>query len=276
MPNFNSSNFNHYKDIEQIRQFLNSELKNLPIQIYTQINSTNLYLKEQATTMKSNCLIVAHAQSKGQGQRGKSFFSPANSGLYLSLLLKPCAYSTADAWKLTIMSAVAMSQALEEISEKNIQLKWVNDLFIEGKKIGGILTESAIEKNKLIWAIIGVGVNLYAPEHGFPDNLSSVASSLFPYSNNHSPEQKNRIIASFLNYFYGFYKSKNSHWFNEYKKRSCLIGKQIKIYLNLHSSAKTKEQWVKVLDIDDQGRLVVESINGEIFAYQNGEITLQL
>ena len=104
---------------------------------------------------------------------GRKFFSPQNSGVYISVLLRPDAMAPERALKITTMAAVAASRAIEEVTGKEAKIKWVNDIFVDGLKVVGILTEASMsmESGRLDFAVLGIGFNVYLPEGGFPEEL---------------------------------------------------------------------------------------------------------
>ncbi len=117
--------------------------------------------------------VVSGCQTQGRGRIGRTFYSPSQTGVYLSLLLRPPHCQPQEAVKLTTMAAVAVCEAIEEVSSEQAQIKWVNDIFIGDKKVCGILTEAALglEDGCLDYAVLGVGINVYVPKDGFPDEL---------------------------------------------------------------------------------------------------------
>lgn len=117
----------------------------------------------------------------GRGRRDHSFFSPPDSGLYLSFLLRPD-LSARDALSLTTCAAASVALAIEECAGVDAKIKWVNDVFCHGKKVCGILTEAALdlETGGLQYAIVGIGVNLFPPKGGFPPELPEAGAG-FPH-----------------------------------------------------------------------------------------------
>jgi len=139
-----------------------------------QTDSTN----EQAKTLLKTgaahgTVVVADSQTAGKGQKGRSFFSPPASGLYLSVIVRSLAPD--DAALLTATAAVAVCRAIESMAAVTMQIKWVNDLMIHGKKIAGILTEGQISDGT-VDAVVGIGINVRHVD--FPDELKSIAGTL--------------------------------------------------------------------------------------------------
>jgi BirA family biotin operon repressor/biotin-[acetyl-CoA-carboxylase] ligase len=135
-------------------------------------------------------------QSAGRGRLGRSFYSPGDTGLYMSILLRP-ALQPENAVLITCAAAVAVSNAIREVCGEEVQIKWVNDLFLHQKKVCGILTEASFsaQTNGLDYAVCGIGVNVYPPENGFPEELASIAGAVCS-----APEEglRDRLAAAIL------------------------------------------------------------------------------
>ncbi len=232
--------------------------------------STNTIIKKRASQGECEGLfVVAGQQTGGRGRLGRSFFSPGDTGLYMSLLLKPD-LKPEDAVLITTAAAVSVCEALEATGVENPQIKWVNDIFVKNKKVCGILTEASFnpEKGALDYVVLGVGINVYQPKGGFPEDIKDIAGAVF------SREQenlRNRIAAEFLNSFMVYYGniSEKTHC-SEYAKRNFVIGNNINVIKN---GEKTP---AKALRIDDNCALLVEYANGERAILNSGEISIRL
>jgi len=147
--------------------------------VYERVSSTNTLLKEKAEKgAPEGEGIAAKAQSDGRGRMGRSFYSPDGTGLYLSILLRP-ERPAEEAKFITPMAAVAVSSAIEKLSGEKTEIKWVNDIYMKGKKVSGILTEGSFSDNKISYAVVGIGINLEPPEEGFPDEIKNIAGAVF-------------------------------------------------------------------------------------------------
>lgn len=241
----------------------------LTLTVLPSVSSTNTLLRQQADQgAAQGTVLLAGQQTQGRGRMGRSFYSPQGTGLYLSLLLRPQADQPAA--QLTALAAVAMCQAMEEVFDRHPQIKWVNDLFLNGRKICGILTEGAfsVESGALEYLVLGVGVNLTAPEDGFPGELAAIAGSLLETG---ADDGKNRLAAAFLNRFWeGYTHPENRQFVEDYRRRSLVIGRQVTVHSGCHSRP------AQVLDIDDQCRLLVRWESGETQALSCGEISVKL
>lgn len=254
-----------------IEKYLSSGQKQLKLSVLSQVESTNSHLREAAAQgAPEGTVLAAGCQSAGRGRQGRSFYSPAGTGLYLSLLLRPFMATPKDGTRFTTMAAVAACQAVETLSGQKPGIKWVNDLYLYGRKIAGILTEASVELETglLEYAVLGAGFNLYPPEEGFPEELASIAGSIFP-----SPggDNKNHLAALFLRYFWDWYQNPDpKSYVEEYRRRSLVLGKQIQVL----SASGTRS--ALALDVDEDCRLLVRFENGETARLSSGEIRIRL
>ena len=233
--------------------------------------STNALVREKANQgCPEGCIIIACEQTDGRGRYGRQFFSPVDSGVYLSLLLRPTACSPQQATCLTAAAAAAMCQAIEAVTGQQPGIKWVNDIFLHGKKVCGILTEAAVglETGTLNYMVLGAGVNLYPPAEGFPEEIQSIAGSVLEHS---CPEAKNRLVGEFLNRFWDFYSHPECRaYLEDYRARSLAIGRNVTVL----SAGKAVSAYA--YGIDDDFRLLVRYENGDTEALSYGEIRIQL
>ena len=254
-----------------IRRFLKPEYRDLDLTVLPTAPSTNALVREKANQGRpEGCVIVACEQTAGRGRYGRQFFSPVDSGVYLSLLLRPTAYSPQQATCLTAAAAAAMCQAIEAVTGQQPGIKWVNDIFLHGKKVCGILTEAAVglETGTLNYMVLGAGVNLYPPAEGFPEEIQSIAGSVLERS---CPEAKNRLVGEFLNRFWDFYSHPECRtYLEDYRARSLAIGRNVTVL----SAGKAVSAYA--YGIDDDFRLLVRYENGDTEALSYGEIRIQL
>lgn len=254
-----------------IRRFLKPEYRDLDLTVLPTAPSTNALVREKANQGRpEGCVIVACEQTDGRGRYGRQFFSPIDSGVYLSLLLRPTAYSPQQATCLTAAAAAAMCQAIEAVTGQQPGIKWVNDIFLHGKKVCGILTEAAVglETGALDYMVLGAGVNLYPPVKGFPEEIQPIAGSVLERS---CPEAKNRLVGEFLNRFWDFYTHPECRtYLEDYRSRSLAIGQNVTVL----SAGRAISAYA--YGIDDDFRLLVRYENGDTEALSYGEIRIQL
>ena len=203
---------------------------------------------------KEIALLIAEKQTKGRGTKGRSFFSPEGTGIYMSFLLRP-SYSPQECTFLTTMAAVSCARAIEKVNGIKLQIKWVNDLYLDRKKVGGILTQAHLSKDgkQVEWAIVGIGINLSEPEGGFPEDIKEIATAL----GKKDAHIKNRLISEIVNEFTFYYRNLlQKEFIKEYSKR--LLG------LNEKITVKEGEEEYKgtVSGIDDMCRLKISLPDG--------------
>ena len=256
--------------IQGVEKYLNPEHSYIELEILPDIGSTNDYLREKAAQGKGEgYAVVAGAQTRGKGRTWRSFYSPADTGIYLSLLLRPKDCGPAQAVKFTTMAAVAACEAIEKVSHRSPQIKWVNDIYIDGKKVSGILTEASVslENGSLEYVLLGIGINVYPPEKGFPQELRETAGSVFQ---ERKSDGKNQLAAGFLNRLMDIYtKEEIGEYAEEYRKRSMVLGKRIQIL------TPEGEKGARALEIDKDCRLLVEYEDGNRELLRAGEIRIR-
>lgn len=143
---------------------------------YKEIDSTNIQAKRLGEDGKPHgTLVLADRQSDGRGRRGKTWSSPPNENIYMTLLLRP-GFEPAKAPMLTLVMAHSVAKALKKVTDLDVQIKWPNDIIVQGKKLVGILTEMSTEIEFIHYVIIGVGININLCE--FPEEIKSMATSL--------------------------------------------------------------------------------------------------
>lgn len=245
--------------------------RDLQVTVLPTVTSTNAVLREKAGQgAAAGSVVVAGQQTAGRGRCGRAFYSPGETGLYFSVLLRPTRYGPQQITRLTAVAAVALCEAIETVTGECSGIKWVNDLFLHGKKVCGILTEGAfsLENGALEYGILGVGINLYPPKGGFPKELAGIAGSILDKP---IPDGRNRLAAEFLNRFLNYYDAPEKlSYIEAYRRRSLVIGRQVTVLLGSESRS------AYVQGIDDSCRLLVRYENGETDCLSYGEISVQV
>ncbi len=229
---------------------------------YESTDSTNLRAKEYAKEHPGeSAIFIADCQTAGRGRRGRSFVSNAGAGIYMSILTYPDERG-ANATSATARVAVALARAIESVCDCKIQIKWVNDLYLGGKKLAGILTEGEMASDgKIAYQVVGMGINIY--KNAISDEILSIATSL-EGELNYAPDRE-AIVARIINEFFTY----ADDCYTEYKKRSFIIGKEVTV-IKLTESYKAK-----VLDLSPDFSLLVER-NGTAERLFTGEISLKI
>jgi len=252
---------------EGIRIFLSKENRDRPIIVFKTIDSTNSEAKRLALNGASHgTVIISEEQTNGRGRKGKSFFSPPKTGIYASFILKP-KVNIDDAQMVTIYAAVSVCNVIENLTNLKPKIKWVNDIYLNGKKICGILTEaiSDFESGTVDFIIVGIGVNFSTKQEDFPKEIQDIAGSL-PKTN----ISRNQFIAALID---EMLKNANCIFQNNlidlYKEHSLMLGKEIIYQKNLQTL------YGKVLDINERGNLVVLINNSKIDILHSGEVEIK-
>ncbi len=245
---------------EEFYLYDNSEF--FDVKVFDSLPSTNDYCREHAEEFKGNTLIIARAQTSGKGRLERKFHSPEN-GLYMSFCFKEN-LDISHAPHLTLYSAVMVAKAIESVCGLEAKIKWVNDLFINGKKVCGILSEANLscEEKKINRFIVGIGVNVNAVD--FPEELKDIATSLRLEGQKtvNTTVLASAIAKNMATLPTGVTKKS---FINEYKKRCFIIGTTVFV----------EGQPARVLDVCKDGSLLVE-IQGETKKLYAGEVSVKL
>lgn len=234
--------------------------------IFDEIDSTNNYLKNLAKDKsQNNILVVANYQTNGRGRLGRTFISDKSNGIYMSLLVRPN-ISINDAKKITCLTAVSINNAINELTGLNSKIKWVNDIYINNKKVCGILTEAqtSIEEGIIDYVVIGIGINVYKRE--FDESIRNIATSL---EDEGAIISRNDLIIKIVNNIDNYLNDfTNDIYMKEYQNSSCIVGKEVELNIRGDKFKAT------VLKINDEGELVVRTLDNEELTVYSGEITM--
>ncbi len=246
---------------KKIKEKLNSEFSSAKVFVFDCIDSTNLFAKREFATEKENPLIVvANAQTAGRGRMGRSFYSPKDTGIYMSIAISTKQIS--NLLSVTAKTAVGVCRALESLN-LSPRIKWVNDVYINNKKVCGILTEGIVNKsnNTIDGIVIGIGVNVSTVN--FPNDIEDIAASLG------INEDRNVIIASIVNNVLGIILDDTDVFIKEYREKSIVIGKEITCFSATDSFSAT------AVDVDDNGSLIVKLSDGTFKTISTGEVSIR-
>ncbi len=230
-------------------------------------DSTNRVAKELAKNgAPEGTLVVAARQSMGRGRLGRSFFSP-EGGIYMSLVLRPH-IAPEQAILVTTCAAVAVARAIEKISGETAGIKWVNDIFINGKKVCGILAEAGFceHTEQPDYIVLGIGINV--ERQSVPEELKEIVGCL--EDGKTRSLSKADLIMGVWKEFEALYRNLSTAvYMEEYKKRSILVGKEVTV-----CSAEGDYKAV-VTDIDKEGHLILDR-QGETVILSTGEVSVRL
>lgn len=255
---------------EEISNALIDELKGTEIHLLNTVDSTNNYAKMLAKQdAPEYTLVVADTQTHGKGRMGRVFSSPSGTGIYMSFILRPKT-SLETAQLITSCVAVAISKAIDTLCNCSSKIKWVNDIFLNDKKISGTLTEGAInfENGSFEYAIVGIGINVRSVKNIFDGELSSIATSIEDETG--LKISRSRLIAEVFNNVYSQLQSIDEKSFiKEYKKRSLIVGKDVIV------SENGQEVFAKAIGIDKTAGLIVQFEDGSTKVLNSGEARIR-
>lgn len=256
---------------EGIRAYLPENLQTLQIEVYKETTSTNVLAKQDAINGKSEGrLYVAEQQTAGKGRRGRSFVSVPGGNICMSLLLRP-GIGAEDAVFITTAVCVAVHRAIRIVTGIITDIKWVNDLYYQGKKVCGILTEAVTDcETGLVDCVIpGIGINFNIAPEQFPEELREIAGSLFDGMNRYNVT-RNQLTAEIVTQIYMVLDDlKERKFLQEYKEHSMLLGKKIWILTN-----EGKEE-ATAIDVDESGGLVVRLADDSVKTLNTGEVSVR-
>lgn len=249
---------------ETIKSLLNSNCEDAPIVLLECVDSTNTYAKKLAADGAiSGTAVITDEQTAGRGRRGHSFFSPSKTGLYMSVILRKNE-SFVDVTAFTVCAANAVCMAVEKLSGKKPKIKWVNDIFLGKKKICGILTEATtdFESGGIDSVVVGIGVNIGTER--FPDDVKRIAGSVGV------PIKRNALAAEIINNLYSCLMLSKTENMMFYREHSLVVGKDITFTYN------NKDYEAKVLDINEDGELIVLTPRNVEMVLNSGEISIKI
>ena len=238
------------------------------IHVYKQIESTNKTAKGAAAfDAPHGTCIIAESQTLGSGRKKRPFFSP-KGGIYMSVILTPDKLPFKNTSLVTAYIAVCVCNSIEALTGKKPMIKWSNDIYIDNRKICGILTESAgdLDTGELSWIVAGIGINFAVDTGAFPKEMRSHAGSLFVPEK--APLSKNDLIAEILNNI--LLKGKTIDILKSYRNRSLVLSKDVTVY------DKDNSYPAKAVSIDDMGKLVVSLPDGSSKTLTHEEIRIEL
>lgn len=242
----------------------------IPVHLFQSVDSTNTTAKKMALegAPHGTCVMALH-QNHGKGRLGRTFLAPVSNGIYLSMILKPT-FDVSKSVLITTAASVAVCRAIKKVCGVDPQIKWVNDVYLNGKKVCGILTEAItdFESGQIESLVVGIGINCDTKD--FPDELMEIAGAV------EGDYSKNQLAAQVIQELLELAEDLESRTFiKEYRELSLVNGKMISIYKGGFSPDKTGTP-ARVLDIDDNGGLVVLYSNGQQEILSSGEISIRL
>ena len=234
------------------------------------VDSTNTYAKTLARQgAPHGTVVLADYQTGGRGRMGRSFSSPKGQGIYCSVILRPKAQPQA-LMHLTAIMAEAAARAVEESTGIMPQIKWVNDLILNGKKLCGILTEMELKGADVDFVIVGVGINCKEKKEDFPTELQDMATSLeMELGHPVDREQVAKALVGQIALAEKDLLSNSIPWMNGYRDHNITLGKAVQ----LHRNGEVRQGFAE--DITDTGSLVVRFADGKRETVDSGEVSVR-
>ena len=233
--------------------------------VLSETDSTNTRIKREYFDRPTGFVLIAERQTAGRGRLGRTFVSPPGDGLYFSFLLRPdLPLSEIDC--LTLAAAVAVCEAVERLCGLSPAIKWVNDVLIAGKKVCGILTEASVsmESGDAEFIVPGIGINVYAPAGGFPEELKDIAGAVFETPQS---DGKNRLAAEIIRRMMDAYANMDfDRVVCAYRAHSMVLGKRVMVLPEGRSAYAE--------DIDEDCHLLVRYEDGQRACLSCGEIRI--
>lgn len=241
------------------------------LHVFPTLGSTNDHLRQMAKNgAPHGTVVIAEHQTGGHGRRGRSFHSPAGSGIYLSILLRPGCAPT-DLMHLTCAAAVAMCGAVEASAGFRPGIKWTNDLVYGKRKLGGILTELGFTADGMVdFCIIGIGINCCQSAGDFPEDIRDMAGSLSMITG--KAVDRSRVAAAMMEALWemdSVLLTGKEEMLRRYRADCVTLGQEIVLVRG------DEKRYGKALDIDGEGALLVQFDSGERQTVNSGEVSVR-
>ncbi len=251
--------------------------------VFDELDSTNTTASEMAAKgAAEGTLIVADRQKAGRGRLGRTWYSPAGVNIYLSVILRP-SIRPALVSQLTLVTAVALVDALSLFitgtSGNKAEIKWPNDILVNGKKCAGILSEMKMDKSDVDFVVLGIGVNVNLINHLIPSELSDIMTSLLIERDDNVAIDRTTVLQSICEKLESWYIKYQKNGFGEVRKAwnsySGINGRSVTVASSSMKSGEAgKYETGKALGINDVGALLLKKEDGEVVEVYAGDIIL--
>jgi len=253
----------------EIQPSLHTAVLGREILHFETLDSTNRLARQEADKgCQEGTVVVAEEQTAGRGRLGRQWYSPKQSGIWMSVVLRP-RIVPAEAPKITLVAAVAVAAALRDAGFSP-RIKWPNDLLLAGKKVCGIYTEMKADPDQVLYLVLGIGINV--SEQSFPAELADTATSLRLASGTEtiSRPAMAALVLDRLEEFYRLFLEQGFAGIRaEWKAYSLNLGRDVLV--------RTLQTVIsgRAVDIDDQGMLLVAGDDGVLHRIAAGDVTLR-
>jgi BirA family biotin operon repressor/biotin-[acetyl-CoA-carboxylase] ligase len=239
------------------------------ILFFETVSSTNTVALELAEKAPEGTVVIGDSQDKGRGRLGRAWISPPGINIYMSIILRP-QVRPKDGSLITIMSAVACATALRNITGLKITTKWPNDLMINNKKVGGILTELKTQQQKITAAIVGIGINVNIDVSAFPEDMQEAVTSLKNEAG--APYAREPLVSEILNEMDRWYKTlttlKKEAIVQTWQSLTSTLGREV-VVITPHETLKGMAE-----SIDNDGMLLLRLSSGKLKRINSGDLKI--
>jgi BirA family biotin operon repressor/biotin-[acetyl-CoA-carboxylase] ligase len=239
------------------------------ILFFDESDSTNSRAECAEKGCAEGTLVIAESQSGGRGRLGRKWLSPKGTGVYLSMVLRP-AMDPRRASSVTLVTALALAEALKHLGKISLTIKWPNDLLSGGKKLAGILTEMSAEIDAVNYIVIGVGVNVHTAVDDMPEEIRPIATSFAAAAG--KTVRRARVVREFLKRFERYYRLFCASGFPAIREtliaESGFLGQRVQV------SAFGARQSGTVIDIDANGVLMLRDDEGVVHEIISGDVAI--
>ena len=254
--------------VEHIKQYTKTKWLGVNIVYEECVDSTNTRAKKIGSeNVMKEAVVVAKNQTAGRGRRGRNWISPEGN-CYFSIMINPN-IQVENASTITLVAALALTQTIENVTGLKAQIKWPNDVVVDGKKVSGILTESSVGVDGLKYVVVGVGVN--ANQKQFDVEIESMATSITLQTGREVDCAQ--VIGEFLNCFEKLFEV-----FLETEDMTALIDRYNSLLVNLNREVRVIDQGERVgtaLGINEKGQLLVRYMDGNVESVISGEVSVR-
>ncbi len=253
---------------DQIRENLHTRIIGRSLFCLSHVDSTNRLARELAAEgAEEGTLVVADSQDRGRGRLGRSWFSPSGCNLYLSLILRP-ALSPSRVAQVTLMTAVSLCETLIHQTGLPVRIKWPNDLYIRGKKLGGILSEGVLHRDRIRFLVVGIGINVNLKEEDFRGELGRTGTSLLVEGGRRL--DRSDLLRSVLVSLDSDYDRFRREGFTSFRRRwaqlSMTLGERVRVRL------ADREVTGTALGLGGEGGLRVREKDGTVINIESGDV----
>ncbi len=246
-------------------------LADIPVHLLAETGSTNAVAIDLAKDgSPAYTVVAADSQSEGRGRLGKSWQSPAGTGLYFSIILRPD-LAPEDLPKITLMAGLGVCLAIEKVTNLSLLIKWPNDLLLDGRKLGGILAETADIQGQRTAVVLGIGLNVNSPQGAFSTELQDKATSLLMHTG--SEYRRSELLAAIVielkSLVNKFERDGFADILNEWRKRDATLGRELAWVTHNGEIVRGVS-----LGPDDTGQLLIKDHRGRIHEVLSGDLNL--